>query len=111
MKEVNKNTIDEAHIIESKWIRKGEELDIRVSKSNVTSFERFLTCVKDQVERINPEDRKRAKGLFEVFDVMRNAVDDDTANLALKYLQEKHNLHFKVYIFCANNLTEVPKYL
>ena len=46
-KEVNLNIIDEAHIIESKWIRKGEELDIRVSKSNVISFERFKECVKD----------------------------------------------------------------
>ena len=85
-KEVNLNIIDEAHIIESKWIRKGEELDIRVAKSNVTSFDRFMECSKDQIERLKPEDKERTQGLYEVFDVMRNAVDDDTANAALKFL-------------------------
>ena len=46
-KEVNLNLIDEAQIIQAKWIRKGEEFDIRVSKSNVTSFEKFMECAND----------------------------------------------------------------
>ena len=94
-KEVNLNVIDEAHIIESKWIRKGEELDIRVSKSNVTSFERFKECVKDQIERLKPEDIERTQGLYEVFDVMRNNVDDEAANQSLKLMQEEHGIRFK----------------
>ena len=75
-KEVNKNTIDEALIIESKWIRKGEERDIRVAKSNVTSIDRFLECAKDQLERLKSEDIEETGGLYEVLDLMRNAVDD-----------------------------------
>ena len=42
---------------------------------------------------------------------MRNAVDDQTANKALQYLEDKHRLRFKVYVFTANNMTGVPNYL
>ena len=36
--EVNRDTVNEEYIIQAKWIRKGEEFDIRVAKANVTSF-------------------------------------------------------------------------
>ena len=80
---MNQDTINEEYIIQAKWIRKGEELDIRVAKANVTSYERFLECAKDQLERLKQEDIERTGGLYEVFDVMRNHVDDATANQAL----------------------------
>ena len=107
-KEVNKNAINEEYIIQAKWIRKGEELDIRVAKSNVTSFTRFLECAKDQLEKLKPEEIQKTGGLFEVFDVMRNHVDDATANQALQHLEEKHGIRFKAYVFTANDLTGVP---
>ena len=57
------------------------------------------------------EDIEKTGGLYEVFDVMRNHVDDATANQALQHLEEKHGIRFKVYVFTANDLTGAPKYL
>ena len=107
----NLNIVNEEMIIQTKWIRKGEELDIRVSKSNVTSFERFLECAHDQLQRLKKEDIERTGGLYEVFDVMRNHVDDKVANEALTHLEEKYGIRFKVYVFTANDLTGVPSKL
>ena len=70
----------------SKYVRPGEERDIRLAKRNIDSFERFLTLVGGEVpEGLGPTQGDQSL-IYEVLDFMRNHIDDEIAAQALLHL-------------------------
>lgn len=45
--------------------------------------------------------------LLEVFDVMRNHVNNEVANQCLAYLLSEYKVNFKVYIFVSPNFINI----